>query len=132
MDINTCSESTIQTLKNVTKSCLSVCIVNFEFQCDLSLYECYNFKNPTPDLNSLSITKQFATQYICYFSKMTMVKSQLNYFLLAWMFYQKMSNDLTNIFRPMFHFYTPWKRQETKGFLTFSGGVEMKHWPKMG
>ena len=31
----------------------------------------------------------------------------------------------------MFHFYIPWKRQKTKGFLTFSGGIEMKHWTKM-
>ena len=26
----------------------------------------------------------------------------------------------------VFHFYTPWKRQETKGFLTFSGDIEME------
>ena len=31
---------------------------------------------------------------------------------------------LTN-FSPVSHFYTPWKRQKTKGFLTFSGGIEM-------
>ena len=30
------------------------------------------------------------------------------------------------------HFYTPWKRQKTKAFLTFSGGIEMWHWTKMG
>ena len=35
-------------------------------------------------------------------------------------------------FRPMFHFYTPWKRYKTKGFLTFSGGTEIDHWTKMG
>ena len=29
-------------------------------------------------------------------------------------------------FNPMFHFYTPWKRQKTKGFLRFSGGIEME------
>ena len=29
-------------------------------------------------------------------------------------------------FRPMFPFYTPWKR-----FLTFSGGIEREHWPEM-
>ena len=27
----------------------------------------------------------------------------------------------------MFYFYTPWKRHETFGFLTFSGGTEMEH-----
>ena len=31
----------------------------------------------------------------------------------------------------MSHFYTPWKRQKTKGFLTFSGGIEMEYWVKM-
>ena len=37
---------------------------------------------------------------------------------------------------PVSHFYTPWKRQETFGFLTFSGGIEMWHtglkWVKRG
>ena len=32
-------------------------------------------------------------------------------------------------FSPVWHFYTPWKRQKTFGFLTFSGGIEM--WPKV-
>ena len=32
----------------------------------------------------------------------------------------------------MFQFYTPWKRQKTFGFLTFSGGIEMERWVKMG
>ena len=36
-------------------------------------------------------------------------------------------NELT-LFRQMSHFYTPWKRQKSKGFLTFSGGIEMGHW----
>ena len=27
----------------------------------------------------------------------------------------------------MFYFYTPWERQKTLGFLTFSGGIEMEH-----
>ena len=35
-------------------------------------------------------------------------------------------------FSPVSHFYTPWKRQKTKGFLTFPGGIEMWHWTKMG
>ena len=32
----------------------------------------------------------------------------------------------------MLPFYTPWKRQKTSGFLTFSEGIERKHWPEMG
>ena len=35
-------------------------------------------------------------------------------------------------FSSVSHFYTPWKRQKTFGFLTFSGGMEMWHWTKMG
>ena len=35
-------------------------------------------------------------------------------------------------FSPVSHFYAPWKRQKTKGFLTFSGSIEMWHWTKMG
>ena len=34
-------------------------------------------------------------------------------------------------FKSMFNFYTSWKRQEAKGFLTFSGGIKMEHWLKM-
>ena len=32
----------------------------------------------------------------------------------------------------MVHFYTPWKRQKTKDFLMFSGGIEMEHRASMG
>ena len=35
-------------------------------------------------------------------------------------------------FSPRPHFHTPWKRQKTYGFLTFSGGIKMWHWTKMG
>ena len=34
-------------------------------------------------------------------------------------------------FSPMFYFYTPWKRQKTFDFLTFSMVIDMKHWFKM-
>ena len=43
---------------------------------------------------------------------------------------RKPENELIH-FNPIFHFYTPWKRQKTKGFLTFSRGIEMEHWTKM-
>ena len=36
------------------------------------------------------------------------------------------ANELVNMnFSPVSHFYTPWKRKETYGLLTFSGGIEM-------
>ena len=34
-------------------------------------------------------------------------------------------------FIPVSHVYTPWKRQKTFGFLTFSEGIEMEYRPKM-
>ena len=35
-------------------------------------------------------------------------------------------------FSPISHFYTPLKRQKTKGFLTLSEGIEMWRWTKIG
>ena len=32
----------------------------------------------------------------------------------------------------MFHFYTPWKRQKTRRFSEYSGGIEMEPWAEMG
>ena len=43
-----------------------------------------------------------------------------------------LSRHFINPFLPNVPFHTPWKRQETKCFLTFSGGMEMKHWANMG
>ena len=45
---------------------------------------------------------------------------------------QKRCTELWTHFSPVSHFYTPWKRQKNFGFLTFSGGIEMWHWTKMG
>ena len=33
------------------------------------------------------------------------------------------------LYNPLFHFYTPWKHQKNKRFLTFLGNIEMEHWP---
>ena len=49
---------------------------------------------------------------------------------IVWVWYWRWFT-LTH-FSPMPHFYTPWKRQKTIGFLAFSGGIEMWHWIKMG
>ena len=35
-------------------------------------------------------------------------------------------------FKPMFHLYTPWKRQKTCNFLMFSRRVEMDYWHEIG
>ena len=34
-------------------------------------------------------------------------------------------------FKPIFHFYISWKRQKTRGFQMFSGGIEMECWSEM-
>ena len=39
---------------------------------------------------------------------------------------------LLNHFKPMFHLYTPWKRQKTCNFLMFSRRVEMDYWHEIG
>ena len=35
------------------------------------------------------------------------------------------------VFNSIFHIYTPWKRQKSLGFVTFSRGTEMEHWAKI-
>ena len=35
-------------------------------------------------------------------------------------------------FNPVVHFYNPWKRQKTKGFLTVPGDIEMERFSKLG
>ena len=51
--------------------------------------------------------------------------------VLSAFFYKNYVVPLTH-FSPVSHFHVPWKRQKTKGFLKFSGGIEMWHWTKMG
>ena len=41
------------------------------------------------------------------------------------------SDELLVHFSATIPFYTPWKRQKTKRFLTFSGGIEMEQCAKM-
>lgn len=60
--------------------------------------------------------------------------SYLSVFLLATQQLRQYPNSrskLTHI-RPIFHFCSSWKRQETRGFLMVSGGVEMEHWHGTG
>ena len=35
-------------------------------------------------------------------------------------------------FTPLITFYAPWKHQQTKGFLMFSGAIEGEQWHQMG
>ena len=35
-------------------------------------------------------------------------------------------------FSPTFHFYTPWKRQKTRVFVTFSRRIDIEHWAYVG
>ena len=44
---------------------------------------------------------------------------------MNWFLYE-CNIDLNN-FKPIFHFYTPWKRQKTRSFLTILVGIEVEH-----
>ena len=35
-------------------------------------------------------------------------------------------------FMPLLFLYTPYKRQESRRFLMFSGGIESSHWHEIG
>ena len=56
--------------------------------------------------------------------------------LLQFSLKQKQSTIFLNFrlpyLRPMIDFQASWKGQKTKGFQTFSGGIEIKHLPEMG
>ena len=67
----------------------------------------------------------------------TKIKSCYNvnfsvYFPICRQIDRQISKSALTHFSPMSHIYTPWKRQKTYGFLTFSEGIEMWHWTKMG
>ena len=63
--------------------------------------------------------------------KLTIILIMMAQMLFFRLFFSKKTRTLTH-FSPVSHFYNPWKRQKTTGFLTFSGGIEMWHWNKMG
>ena len=67
-------------------------------------------------------------EYFWYFN--TIIQNFVDEFLPSRLFYcDNYTNQKLTHFSPVSHFYTPWKR---KGFLTFSGSIEMWHWTKMG
>ena len=43
-----------------------------------------------------------------------------------------MAKTTLTLFTLMTHLYTSWNRQKTFGFLTLSGGIEMRHWREKG
>ena len=48
--------------------------------------------------------------------------------ILAWI--MLLNCEILTHFSLMFNFSTPWKRQKTFSFLSFSGGTEIEHWDK--
>ena len=69
--------------------------------------------------------KSYGVSWIAISSILTRSSAQMNQVIAK-------VNDLLNHFSPVSDFCTPWKRQKTFGFLTFSGGIEMWHWTEMG
>ena len=55
-------------------------------------------------------------------------KAELNHlnFSMSW------KSLILTQFMPLAAFYTPWKRQNTRGFLVFPGGIESGQWHEMG
>ena len=45
---------------------------------------------------------------------------------------EKGKEERTYPFQPNVPYLISWKRQKALGFLTFSGGIEMEHWTKLG
>ena len=46
--------------------------------------------------------------------------------------FEEIRHLILSYFKPIFYFFTPQKRQKTRCFLTFLGGIEMEHWLKIG
>ena len=69
-------------------------------------------------------------KFLCIINFFTM--EQIN---IAWLnnlgSVAEMTDELIH-YRSMFSFYTSWKSQKTRGFLTCSGTIEREHWPEMG
>ena len=65
----------------------------------------------TVTLTNLGESDEAQVCWICFFKKCCSENPDL---------YSSLTHS-----NPVFYFYTPWKRQKTKGFLTFSGGLEI-------
>ena len=56
------------------------------------------------------------------------INAENTFFVVTQYLYQKFKIDYSlTRFSSMFHFYTPWKHQKTKGFMTFSEGIGMEY-----
>ena len=95
--------------------CCAACVASYN--CTLANY------------NSASEICQLINDSIVYDS--SKVEQNGNWMILKTNYGSRLVRTLTH-FSPISQFYTPWKRQKTFGFLTFSGGIEMWHWTKMG
>ena len=80
-----------------------------------------------------SVAGNGSTTYHCWKLLFSTQNIHCNPRILSYCHILPLSNQLTlTYFSPVPHFYTPWKRQKTFGFVTFSGGIRMWHWTKMG
>ena len=74
----------------------------------------------------------------CYHFVITSAKSECPFHLFLYKifpFYQTIFKDLQHMHYPFYAnvpFLYPLKTSETKGFLTFSGGIEIGHWREKG
>ena len=106
---------------------LQLMVFQFSVKLIIFLWEIFSKKS------GLTVSKFFC--YIKLRSKKILLSRKtrkLEKYCCRWLLYFCPSEiySLTH-FSPVSHFYTPWKRQRTFGFLTFSGGIEMWRWTKM-
>ena len=107
---------------------LQLMVFQFSVKLIIFLWEIFSKKS------GLTVSKFFC--YIKLRSKKILLSRKtrkLEKYCCRWLLYFCPSEiySLTH-FSPVSHFYTPWKRQRTFGFLTFSGGTKMENWSKMG
>ena len=94
-------------------------------RCSENLQQIYR-RAPMPkrDFNFIEITLRHGCSPAAYFQN-NFFKNTFRGLSLS------IRSQLTHL-SPVSHFYTAWKRHKTFGFLTFSGGIAMWHWTKMG
>ena len=92
-----------------------------------------NYRGPSLSLFFLNLSKRWYSldckwkwMVILDETKMALIRVKPTHYIFL------PSEDSLTHFSSVSHFYTPWKRLKTIGFLTFSRGIEMWHWTKMG
>ena len=86
------------------------------------------FDRPSCAINSINVNKTWERHSgYCKYQIATLKTILCFKYINKYMINRLYNHKLTH-FRPMFHFYTPWKYHKTKGFLW---GIDVGRWPEM-